>query len=121
MIVSEFRMAMLVNFASRGRIAARPMTVANHVADSEPERSGPPHRLSFVTRTDSRLASELQRDDGVCVTMQDGGRYVVMHGFAELSACGDCDKKNADCNDETAHGVAFYSPCAAPLPLSSSC
>jgi len=85
MIVSEFRTAMLVNFASRGRIAARPMTVANHVADSEPERSGPPHRLSFVTRTDSRLASELQRDDGVCVTMQDGGRYVVMHGFAELS------------------------------------
>jgi general stress protein 26 len=87
MIVGEFRTAMLVNFASKGRIAARPMTVANRAADGgEPlSPSRPPHRLSFVTRIDGRLVKELQRDDAVCVTMQDGGRYVVMHGFAEIS------------------------------------
>jgi general stress protein 26 len=88
MIVNEFRTAMLVNFASKGRIAARPMTVANRVGDGSGHRAAtdrPPHRLSFVTRSDGRIAAELQRDASVCVTMQDGGRYVVMQGYAELS------------------------------------
>ena len=87
-LVAQFRTAMLVNANTDGRHRARPMTIANRDAD-EPMPAAPggksPQRVSFVTSRSNGLVEDLQAEPSVCITLQDGSKYVCLAGVARVS------------------------------------
>jgi general stress protein 26 len=87
-IVAQFRTAMLVNANTDGRHRARPMTIANRDAD-EPLPAAPggksPQQVSFVTSRTNGLVEDLEAEPAVCITMQDGAKYVCLAGKARIS------------------------------------
>lgn len=87
-LVAQFRTAMLVNADTDGRQRARPMTIANRDAD-EPLPAAPggksPRQVSFVTSRGNGLVDDLQAEPAVCITMQDGSKYVCLAGSARVS------------------------------------
>ena len=87
-IVAQFRTAMLVNANTDGRHRARPMTIANRDAD-EPRPAAPggqsPQRVSFITSASNGLVEDLQAEPSVCITLQDGSKYVCLAGLAQVS------------------------------------
>ena len=87
-IVAQFRTAMLVNANVDGRHRARPMTIANRDADA-PRPAAPggqsPRQVSFVASRTNGLVEDLQAEPSVCITMQEGAKYVCLAGSARVS------------------------------------
>jgi general stress protein 26 len=96
-IVAQFRTAMLVNAGRDGRHRARPLTIANRDAN-EPAPAAPgggqsPQQVSFVTSRSNGLVADLEAEPSVCVTMQDGQKFVCLAGLARVN--GDRERLRA--------------------------
>ena len=88
-IVAQFRTAMLVNVSRDGRHRARPLTIANRDAN-EPAPAAPggaqsPQQVSFITSRSNGLVEDLQSEPSICVTMQDGQKFVCLAGTARIN------------------------------------
>lgn len=85
-LLAEFRFGMLVNVSSDDELRARPMTIidrAGAAAKSDDARGA--SRLTFATSLDNSLVDDLQREPRVCVTLQEGYKYVSLTCTAALS------------------------------------
>lgn len=93
-IVAQFHTAMLVNANRDGRHRARPLTIANRDAANrdadEPTPAAPggtqsPQQVSFITSRSNGLVEDLQSEPSICVTMQDGEKFVCLAGTARIN------------------------------------
>lgn len=71
----HFEVGMLVTERKTGRLAARPMYVADQGEDGS---------VRLITQRDANLVSEIKREKAVVVTFQDGHRYLSLSARAEL-------------------------------------
>lgn len=89
-IVAQFRTAMLVNADREGRHRARPLTIANRdaneLAPAAPGGGQSPQQVSFITSRSHGLADDLEAEPSVCVTMQEGAKFVCLAGLARVNA-----------------------------------
>lgn len=85
-LVADFRFGMLVNVSSDGELRARPMTIIdrNGAAAKSDDARGASH-LTFATSLDNAIVDDLQREPRVCVTLQEGYKYVSLTCTATLS------------------------------------
>jgi general stress protein 26 len=88
-IVAQFRTAMLVNTDRDGSHRARPLTIANRDAN-EPAPAAPgggqsPQQVTFITSRQRGLVDDLVAEPSVCVTMQDGPKFVCLAGSARVN------------------------------------
>jgi general stress protein 26 len=88
-IVAQLHTAMLVNAGRDGRHRARSLTIANRDA-GEPSPAAPggapsPQQVSFVTNRSNGLVEDLAAEPSVCVTMQDGAKFVCLAGVARVN------------------------------------
>lgn len=85
-LVESFRFGMLVNVSSDGELRARPMTILERggaTARSDDARGA--SRLTFATSIDNVLVEDLAQAPRVCVTLQQGQKYVALTCHATLS------------------------------------
>ncbi len=75
-VMKEFDTAMLVTSTREGELRARPLAVAQ----VKPEGT-----VVFPTSARSAKVDELERDNQVGITMQDGKRFVSLSGHARVS------------------------------------
>ncbi|MEJ8566073.1 pyridoxamine 5'-phosphate oxidase family protein [Elongatibacter sediminis] len=74
-LIAEFDTAMLVTSSLNGKPRARPMAIARHDAGA---------RLYFATRSDDEKLEEVLRSPALCITLQDGERYLSLTGTARV-------------------------------------
>lgn len=78
-LVTDFRFGMLVNVSTDGELRARPMTIIDRTgATAKSDDARGPSRLTFATSLENTLVDDLQREPRVCVTLQEGYRYVSL-------------------------------------------
>lgn len=85
-LVDAFRFGMLVNVSSAGELRARPMTILEKrgAATTQDDAHGA-SRLTFSTSLDNALVADLRHAPRVCVTLQDGYKYVSLTCTARLA------------------------------------
>jgi general stress protein 26 len=84
-LVDPFRFGMLVNVSSDGELRARPMTILEKQgATSRSDEAHGATRLTFSTSLDNALVDDLKDTPRVCVTLQDGYKYVSLTCSARL-------------------------------------
>lgn len=78
-LVAGFRFGMFVNVSADDQLRARPMTIIDRtgVAAKKDDAAGD-SRLTFATSLDNTLVDDLQREPRVCVTLQEGYKYVSL-------------------------------------------
>jgi general stress protein 26 len=85
-LVADFRFGMLVNLSGDGELRARPMTILEkRGASAKSDDAVGATRLTFSTSHDTALVDDLQRAPKVCVTLQDGYKYVSLTSTVQLS------------------------------------
>jgi general stress protein 26 len=85
-LVEAFRFGMLVNLSSDGELRARPMTILDRRgAAAKSDDAAGASRLTFSTNIDNALVDDLQNAPKVCVTLQDGHKYVSLTCTAQLA------------------------------------
>lgn len=75
-LVSRFKAGMLATVRSSGEVHSRPMFVADSTAD---------RYVTFITSVDSQKVDEVLTDEHVCVTFQEGSRFLALAGTARIS------------------------------------
>jgi general stress protein 26 len=85
-LVANFRFGMLVNVSSDGELRARPMTILDRTgAAAKSDAAAGATRLTFSTSLDNALTDDLRQAPKVCVTLQDGYKYVSLTCTARLA------------------------------------
>lgn len=85
-LVAGFRFGMLVNVSSDEQLRARPMTIIERTGvAAKKDDTAADSGLTFATSLDNTLVEDLQREPHVCVTLQEGYKYVSLTCTATLS------------------------------------